>query len=109
MNTDIERLVALHDLLQLKRDLSDKGYQELGFETDSTEAIDAEIESLRSEVDPRLLRRYDTIAGKYARPLVPVHNGVCYGCFVRFPTARLSDHPDVALTCENCGRLLYRV
>ena len=106
MKTAIGRLVALQDLLQLKRDLTDKRYKDLGFETDGTDAIDSEIESLKAAIDPALLRRYETIAGKYERPLVPVRNGVCYGCFVRFPTAKLTDDP---LTCESCGRLLYRV
>ena len=47
---------------------------------------------------------------KHERPMVPVRNGVCYGCFVSFPTARLSDFEgDVPLTCESCGRLLYRI
>ena len=108
MKTAIGRLVALQDLLQLKRDLTDKRYKDLGFETDGVDAIDGEIESLRAAIDPALLRRYETIAGKYERPLVPIRNGVCYGCFVRFPTAQLTASTD-PLICESCGRLLYRV
>lgn len=50
---------------------------------------------------------------KYDRPLVPVRKGVCYGCFVRFPTAKLSDlggqEGEAPLTCESCGRLLYEI
>jgi predicted nucleic acid-binding Zn-ribbon protein len=109
LNATIERLIALQDLLQLKRDLEDHSYEELGFETAGAGAIDAEIESLRNEIDPALLRRYDTIASKYERPLVPARKGICYGCFVRFPTAKLSQASDEPQTCENCGRLLYSV
>jgi predicted nucleic acid-binding Zn-ribbon protein len=109
LNATVERLIALQDLLQLKRDLEDQSYEELGFETGGAGAIDAEIESLRNEIDPAFLRRYDAIAAKYERPLVPVRKGICYGCFVRFPIAKLTQSPDDALTCESCGRLLYSV
>ena len=109
MNATIERLIALQDLLQLKRDLEDQSYEELGFETAGVEAIDTEIESLRSAIEPTLLRRYDMIASKYERPLVPARKGICYGCFVRFPTAKASGKSDEPQTCDNCGRLLYAV
>lgn len=110
MDPTTERLIALQDLLQLKRDLQDKSYNELGFETGDEAVIDAEIENLEREIDPPLLRRFEKIATKYGRPLVPVRNGVCYGCFVRFPTARLTEvADDQPMTCENCGRLLYQI
>ena len=111
MNATIERLIALQDLLQLKRDLRDTSYEEIGFETgdDAIRAVDAEIDGLRSEIEPGILRRYETIAKKYGRPLVPARTGTCYGCFVRFPTAQLSQLSEEIMTCENCGRLLYHV
>ena len=102
-------MIALQDLMQLKRDLRDNTYEEIGFQTGSEAVIDAEILSLRDEIDPPLLRRFDRIASKYDRPLVPVRNGVCYGCFVRYPTAKLSALGDSLVTCESCGRLLYRI
>ncbi|MDX1622610.1 MAG: hypothetical protein R3199_01345 [Gemmatimonadota bacterium] len=110
LNETIERLIALQDLLQLKRDIQQASYEELGFESLDEEAIDAEIESLEKEIDPSVLRRYERIAAKYDRPLVPVRKGICYGCFVRFPTAKLSDlEEEEPMTCESCGRLLYRI
>jgi predicted nucleic acid-binding Zn-ribbon protein len=112
VNPTIERLVALQDLLQLKRDLGDSSYEAIGFPTGGEEAIravEAEIESLRREIEPRVLKRYETIAAKYERPLVPARKGTCYGCFVRFPTAQLSQVGGGLVTCENCGRLLYEV
>lgn len=111
MNATIERLIALQDLLQLKRDLGDTSYEEIGFETgsDAIRAVDAEIEDLKSEIEPQVLRRYETIAKKYGRPLVPARTGICYGCFVRFPTAQLSQMSEEIMACENCGRLLYYV
>lgn len=110
LNETTERLIALQDLLQLKRDVEDTSYVEMGFEKPELESVDAEIESLREGIDDSTLRRYEKIAGKYDRPLVPVRNGVCYGCFVKFPTARMSElSEETPTTCESCGRLLYRI
>ena len=109
MNAATERLIALQDLLLLKRDLADATYEEIGFETGGVDAVDSEIDSLKAEIDPRVLRRYETLSGRYERPLVPARKGTCYGCFVRFPTARESEVTDEPRSCENCGRLLYEV
>jgi predicted nucleic acid-binding Zn-ribbon protein len=108
----LARLIALQDLLQLKRDMQDSAYEEIGFPAtapDAMAALESEIEKLKAEIDPRVLKRYETIARKYERPLVPVRKGVCFGCFVRFPTARVSQKTSEVTTCENCGRLLYDV
>jgi predicted nucleic acid-binding Zn-ribbon protein len=111
LKTTIERLIALQDLLQLKRDVADHSYGELGFETGDPTAIDEEIASLKAEIDPEMMRRYETIRRKYDRPLVPVRRGVCYGCFVKFPMARLAemDAKGVPILCESCGRMLYQI
>jgi hypothetical protein len=44
VNATVERLIALQDLLQLKRDLRDTSYEEIGFQTegDAIGAVDAE-------------------------------------------------------------------
>jgi predicted nucleic acid-binding Zn-ribbon protein len=43
------------------------------------------------------------------RVVVPVIDGVCYGCFVSIATAKAGeDEPNKALrTCESCGRFIY--
>lgn len=110
LNETTERLIALQDLLQLKSDLEETSYEELGFEKPGVESIESEIESLREEIDAPVLRRFERIAEKYDRPLVPVRRGTCYGCFVRFPTARMAELSEEApTTCESCGRLLYQI
>ena len=111
LKTTIERLIALQDLLQLKRDVADHSYSELGFETGDSTAIDEEIESLRAEIDPEIMRRYETIRRKYDRPLVPIRRGVCYGCFVKFPMGRMAEMSEqgVPIFCESCGRMLYAI
>ena len=57
------------------------------------------------------MRRYEAIAAKYERPLVPARKGVCFGCFVRFPTAQESalGESGEPTICESCGRLLYPI
>lgn len=112
MNTTMERLIALRDLLELRRDLADTSYEKLGFEMGGAKAIDtvdAEIANLKAGINPRILRRYETIAAKYDRPLVPVRKGICYGCLVHFPTGKLASASNEPLVCENCGRLVYPV
>ncbi len=110
LNQITERLIALQDLLQLERDIEETSYEELGFEKPEAESIAEEIESLKEEISSAVLRKYERIAEKYDRPLVPVRKGVCYGCFVRFPTARMSElSEETPTTCESCGRLLYEI
>jgi predicted nucleic acid-binding Zn-ribbon protein len=111
LETTIELLIALQDLLQLKRDIQDHSYTELGFKTGDASAIDEEIESLKNEIDSEIMRRYETIRRKYDRPLVPVRRGVCYGCFVKFPMARLAEMTEkgAPILCESCGRMLYQI
>jgi len=110
VDPNVERLIALQDLLQLERDLEEMSYEEMGFESIEPESIENEIADLRKEIDPAVLRRYESIARKYDRPLVPVRKGVCFGCFVQFPTAKMSQLGEEAtLTCESCGRLLYEI
>ena len=45
------------------------------------------------------------------RAVVPVINGICYGCFTAVPTASMSvlGRNDDVNHCENCGRFLYVV
>ena len=111
LETTIDLLIALQDLLQLKRDIADNSYGELGFETGDLTAIDDEIESLKAEIDPAIMRRYETIRRKYDRPLVPMRRGVCYGCFVKFPMGRMGEMNEkgTPILCESCGRMLYQI
>lgn len=74
-------------------------------------ALDEEIESLKTEIDPAIMRRYQTIRRKYDRPLVPMRRGVCYGCFVKFPMGRIAEMNEQGspILCESFGRMLYQI
>jgi predicted nucleic acid-binding Zn-ribbon protein len=112
----VERLVALQDLLELRRELEeDSGLErmeEMGFALGSREAVLAEVDSgiraVRAEIPPALLRRFESVARKYRRPVAPLRKGTCYGCFTRLPTARQDDGAALR-TCPNCGRLVYEI
>jgi predicted nucleic acid-binding Zn-ribbon protein len=118
MESQAERLIVLQDLLDLRRELSDADetaqLQAMGFaiadRTAAVSDIDATLEELRAEIAPPLLRRFERISAKYRRPLAPVRNGTCYGCFVKIPTGRMDPPgPDGLPTCPHCGRILYSI
>ena len=63
----------------------------------------------RAEVDPALLKKYDSVKTHHAVPMARVENNQCGGCNMSLPTATVKRV--VAGTglveCENCGRILY--
>lgn len=111
-------MIVLQDLLELRREMSDTvgmaQMEELGFSLGDPgrilEEIDSAITAMREKIRPALLKRFERVAAKYQRPLAPVRNGTCYGCFTRFPTG--TDAPgtrDSLSVCPNCGRLVYEI
>lgn len=75
----------------------------------AADELEAKVSELEDRLDDRIRRRYDRIATRVDRVLVPVINGMCYGCFVSIATATAGEQdPNAQLqTCENCGRFLY--
>ena len=63
----------------------------------------------RAEVDPALLKKYDSVKTHHAVPMARVENNQCGGCNMSLPIATVKRV--VAGTglveCENCGRILY--
>lgn len=108
-------LMFLQDLLMLQKEMQDfqvvEKYEELGFALDRKEKIEESIKEVTSLLDPELYHRFQRIAGKYDRPLAPVKNGICYGCFVSTPTGSkiVTQAKDVIEFCNHCGRILYRM
>ena len=78
---------------------------------EAADELESKVEELVDRLDARVRRRYDLMAGRVERVLVPVINGTCYGCLVSIPTATAGDRdPNAELqTCEHCGRFLYIV
>ena len=72
-------------------------------------ALEAKIQELVERLDPGIRGRYQRILESMQRAVVPVINGVCYGCFVSIPTATAgeSDASAELMVCEHCGRFIY--
>lgn len=69
-----------------------------------------EVEHLRSAVDPELLARYDSLWKQIKRPpvVVPLEDQKCGGCHLRVSNEVAAAVQEFrAVTCDQCGRLLY--
>ena len=75
----------------------------------AAQALEAKVEELVATLDPRVRRRYERTLASLGRVVVPVIDGVCYGCFVSIATATSGEvGPNDSLrTCESCGRFIY--
>jgi uncharacterized protein len=119
MHPQLEILLQIQDLRSQHRELTEnepgREVEEREFNIDVAEAItqlEARIEDLQQELPPPIrsrLTRFNQAAGR--RAVVPVINGICYGCFSALPTASMSDleRNDRVNVCEHCGRFLYVV
>jgi len=114
MNPQIERLILLQDLDLMISEFGDtktaNAEKKLGFELGDLETLKGTREELAKSIDAALLRRYDRVRQKFTRAVVPVKDGVCFGCFVRRP-AKLSgaeEEGNEIEHCERCGRVVFR-
>jgi predicted nucleic acid-binding Zn-ribbon protein len=113
--SQLRLLMFLQDLLCLKKEIQDfqvvEKYEEMGFALDKKERIEEAIKEVTEQLDPVLYQRFLRIAKKYDRPLAPLKNGVCYGCFVSAPTGSklITQAKDVIEFCNYCGRIMYRI
>lgn len=117
MHPQLETLLQIQDLKSQRRELNDEGgrmmeEQEFNIDIDvAVSQLDDRIEELKQDLPPQVRNRLDRFAKTGGRAVVPVINGICYGCFTAIPTASLSElgKNDNVNHCENCGRFLYVV
>ncbi len=116
MNPQLTLLLEIQDLRSQARELrSEPRVEQMEaeqFDLDvdkALEGLEAKIAELAEELAEPVRRRYRRVAGSLDRVVVPVLNGVCYGCFTAIPTATAGEEdPNESLSiCENCGRFLY--
>lgn len=116
INDQLVTLLEIQDLRSKARELrGEGGLEELEqehFNIDPAEAVarlEERIEDLEGQLAPRIRSRYDRVKGTFDRVVVPVINGVCYGCFVSIATAvaRDQDPNEAVRSCETCGRFIY--
>jgi predicted nucleic acid-binding Zn-ribbon protein len=116
MHPQLEILLQIQDLRAQRQELSDvsseRDFEEQEFGIDIDRAVgqlDGKIDDLRGELAPAIRNRLDRMI-RNGRPVVPLINGVCYGCFVAIPTSTASfGNTEELRYCENCGRFLYVV
>jgi predicted nucleic acid-binding Zn-ribbon protein len=72
-------------------------------------ALERKIEELKDRLAPGVRMRCERGFPTLGRMVVPVIDGVCYGCFVSIPTARTGDFNQTLRTCESCGRFIYLI
>src|SRR5437879_542940 len=108
--------MQLQDLDLMIRELGNEkamtAEKKLGFELRGIETLTDARQQLAKKIDPDLLRRYERVQGRFARAIVPMRDGVCFGCFVRQPAQKaVGDQPDPKLveSCQHCGRILFRL
>lgn len=118
MHVQLEKLLEIQDLKSQRRDLQEaSGERELQEEVfgmkidEALGQLDTKIAEMEASLDPKVRARYQRLAGRRPRTVVPVIRGTCYGCFVSVPTALASDatRNDELSYCEGCGRFLYHV
>jgi len=117
MHPQLETLLEIQDLKTQRRELEEaqsREVQEAVFGLSTEQALselDGKIAELEESLPPQVRNRYQRIAAKHPRTVVPVIRGTCYGCFVQIPTALASDAERNAevRSCQNCGRFLYLI
>jgi predicted nucleic acid-binding Zn-ribbon protein len=116
MHPQLEQLMEIQDLKAQRKELAQAGdsrqVQEEVFNVkieDALTELDEKIQEMVEALPPAVRNRYQRLAGRSERPVVPVIRGTCFGCFVSIPTAVSSDagRNEGLRNCDNCGRFIY--
>lgn len=104
----IELLVHFQDLNLMIQEVENEE-EKLGFETKGIEALKAARDKQAKLIQVRYLRTYERLNTRYKRPIAPVQNETCLGCFSKLPTSygEIGRREEKIMICENCGRILY--
>lgn len=118
MHPQLELLLEMQDLRSQRQALREQA-EERQVESDvfdieveeALEQITAKLEELEGRLDPDVQSTYQRISNALDRAVVPVLNGICYGCFIAVPRAWASEakENEEVRVCQNCGRFLYYV
>ncbi|HWV58793.1 MAG TPA: C4-type zinc ribbon domain-containing protein [Longimicrobiales bacterium] len=116
MHPQLEILLQIQDLKSQRRDLlevdDERQVEVQEFHVNIDDAIrdlDQRISEMLDQLETPIRSRYERISAGRSRAVVPVINGLCYGCFVAIPTAVSGDvrRNNQIRHCDNCGRFLY--
>lgn len=116
MNAQLETLLEIQDLKSQRRELEatteERQVEQEVFHIrveDALAELDRKIGEMEASLAPPVRSRYERLAGRRPRVVVPVIGGTCYGCFVSIPTAVASaaERNEELRYCDHCGRFLY--
>jgi len=108
MRSQMELLVLYQDLDLMLLEAEEEEKQ-MGFGTEGREKLQKARGDIAKSIEPRFLRTYQRLHTRYKRPITPVQNDVCLGCFAKLPTSygEKGRNDQGMFTCEQCGRILY--
>lgn len=117
MNPQVELLLEIQDLQTQREGLADEFLREMESRLfdmqveDALRVLEEKVDELVQRLEPPVRNRYRQLARRGMRPVVPVLQGICYGCFTAVPTAWAAETDRNAgiAVCQNCGRFLYHV
>jgi predicted nucleic acid-binding Zn-ribbon protein len=115
MNSQLQVLIALQDILIMIREARDpsqkKAMDKLGLKMDNLASLETTRADLEAQLSLSVLSEYNRVRQRYGRIVAPVIGGICYGCFMKIPSAidTAEDRNDNLHRCENCGMFLYWV
>ncbi|MFQ5707708.1 MAG: zinc ribbon domain-containing protein [bacterium] len=107
LKNQLDFLVALQDIDIMIRDIEE--VKEIGFDVTGREKLQEARDELVGKISKPLFSNYEKLKRRYRRPIVPVKDDVCLGCFMRIPTSLYTRgrSDQQVITCEGCGRILY--
>jgi len=112
MHPQLELLIRLHDMELMLKESEELAASdvEVKFKLEDMEKLEEARRRLVASIEPEFASHYGKLKPK-GRPVVPVVDGTCYGCFMRLPTevATQTERNAKVSTCMNCGRFLYWV
>lgn len=114
MGSHLQYLLQIQDLDLMLRELGNEktasAEKKLGFQLSGTETLQKARDLLASKVDSEQLKLYERLAGRYPRAIVPMRDGICFGCFVRQAAKKAFGDvdPTAVETCQRCGRILFK-
>ena len=106
--TQLELLVQYQDLNLMLQE-ADQEEKKMGFSVKGKEELLKVRDEFEKKIKIDYIRMYRRLCTRYKRPIVPVQNDVCLGCFARLPTSYIvpGRNEEGIFTCEQCGRILY--
>ena len=106
--TQLELLVVYQDLNLMLLEVEEED-KKMGFSVKGREKLLKIRDELEKNIKIDYIRIYRRLCKRYKRPIVPVQNETCLGCFARLPTSYLvpGRNEEEIFTCEQCGRILY--